>query len=67
MDYTFLLKDGNIMDAAQETTGRLPEYLYWIPLEKFSEYKAFPEFFCEKLIQIPKTIEHFISDERHIY
>ena len=59
-----LIKNGSIMDAAQETSSTIKERLQWLPLEKFAEYKAFPEFFGEKLIHIPETIEHLVSDER---
>lgn len=59
-----LIKNGSIMDAAKKTSDVVTEHLQWIPLEKFSEYKAFPEFFSEKLIHMPETIEHLVSDER---
>ena len=59
-----LIKNGSIMDAAQETSDGITEYLQWIPLEKFTEYNAFPEFFSKKLIHMPETMEHLISDER---
>lgn len=61
-----LFKDGEERKILLETKDNLPERLYWIPLEKLGECRAFPEFFCEKLSGIPEVIEHFISDERKL-
>lgn len=61
-----LFKDGEERKILLETKDNLSERLYWIPLEKLGECRAFPEFFCEKLSDIPEVIEHFISDERKL-
>lgn len=59
-----LFKDGKERKILLETKDNLPERLYWIPVEKLPDYKAFPEFFREKLNNLPEVIEHLISDER---
>ena len=55
-----LIENGDSRGKSLDT----PEYLQWIPIEEFAEYKAFPEFFSEKLCKVPEMIEHYISDER---
>lgn len=45
--------------------GGTPEHLHWIPLKEFGNRKAFPEFFKDKLFNMPEIIEHMISDERN--
>lgn len=46
------------------TTGGVEEYVRWIPIKDLGRYKIFPEFFRDKLLNIPQEIEHFIADER---
>ena len=46
--------------------GGLPEYLYWIPIAKLKNLKAFPLFFKDKLLDMPEILEHRISDEHMI-
>lgn len=40
------------------------EYMCWLPVDKLDEYKLFPTFFREKLINLDKYIIHIVSDER---
>ncbi len=42
----------------------LPERLHWIPLQEFGRYKAYPQFFKDRLAELPETIQHIVSDER---
>lgn len=44
--------------------GTYKENIYWLPISKLKDYKAFPAFFAEKLIDIPQTMKHMIIDER---
>ena len=46
------------------TTNNAEEYVRWIPIKELGDYKIFPEFFRDKLSNMPQEIEHFISDER---
>ena len=39
------------------------EYTRWIPIEKLSEIKAFPEFYREKLLKLPEFTEHIVDRE----
>ncbi len=39
------------------------EYMHWIPLEKISEYKVYPEFYATKLMPLPDGIEHFLTED----
>ncbi len=39
------------------------EFMHWIPLEKLSEIKVFPVFYPEKLMNLPDTIQHIITNE----
>lgn len=59
-----LLENGDSRGVTLEALGGLSEYLHWIPIGEFANYKAFPKFFCEKLSELPEVVEHFISDER---
>lgn len=45
------------------TTYNAEEYVRWIPIKALGNYKIFPEFFKDKLLNMPQEIEHFISDE----
>lgn len=45
-------------------SGGYREYMHWLPIEKLSNYKAFPTFFNEKLSNIKGDVEHIITDER---
>ena len=55
-----LLKNGE----SRGTTQGVPEYLRWIPLQELADYKVFPQFFGDKLCEMPQSIQHDISDER---
>lgn len=37
----------------------------WIPISKLGEYKVFPEFLGDLLIEQPKEIVHIITDDRN--
>lgn len=58
---TQILSDNNI-SITQFGDKETPE---WIPIEKYSEYKAYPEFFKDKLKDIfeKTSVEHIITNE----
>lgn len=37
------------------------EYLEWVPLDKLKDKKVFPEFFAEKLADLPKQVEMLLT------
>lgn len=39
------------------------EYTRWIPIEKLSEIKVFPEFYNEKLTNLPEITQHIVNRE----
>ncbi|WP_194191576.1 NUDIX hydrolase [Clostridium chrysemydis] len=45
-------------------SGGYREYMRWLPIEKLSDYKAFPTFFNDKLSNIKGYVEHIITDGR---
>lgn len=44
--------------------GTFKENMYWLPICNLKDYKAFPSFFAEELLNIPLTVKHIITDER---
>ena len=65
----YLMKPKNVQQVCNGsctgvTTYNAKEYVRWIPIKDLGNYKIFPEFFKDKLLNIPLGIEHFISDER---
>ncbi len=61
----FLMKPrGNKKLSSNSTILGVREHMCWLPIEKLGEYKAFPEFFKDKLLHMSEGIEHFVSDER---
>lgn len=39
------------------------EYMHWIPIEELKNYKAYPTFFREKLLELTHQIEHVVTIE----
>ena len=39
------------------------EQMHWLPIDRLSEYKAYPEFFKNRLSDIKPYIEHIVSHE----
>lgn len=65
----YLMKSKNVMLVDSDTqtgatTYDAEEYVRWIPIKDLGNYKIFPEFFKDKLLNMPQEIEHFILDER---
>ena len=63
--FYFLMKPQGTKElpAHQSTCIDGDEFVEWIPIDKFHEYKAFPEFFAEKLPNINKQVgvEHIVT------
>ena len=65
----YLMKPKNVQQVCSGsytgvTANNTEEYVQWIPIKDLGNYKIFPEFFKEKLFNLPSEVEHFISDER---
>lgn len=54
-------KKENIQKSSVCATGL--EHMHWIPLEKLGDIKMFPVFYPEKLMNLPDTVEHIITNE----
>lgn len=39
------------------------EFMYWIPICELENYKAYPTFFREKLLNMPNQIDHIVTIE----
>lgn len=39
------------------------ESVYWLPIDKLKDYKAFPMFLADKLIKLSNDFEHIITKE----
>lgn len=37
------------------------EHMHWLPIDKLSNYKAFPTFFADKISNIPNYVEHIVT------
>lgn len=46
------------------STGTYKENMYWLPISELKQYKAFPSFFAEELLNMPRMVKHIITDER---
>lgn len=65
--FYFLMKSrGTQQLNSNSYSGEFKEYMHWIPIDKLSNYKAYPSFFKEKLLNMKSYVEHIITDERYI-
>lgn len=65
IEFYYLMKPRGSRELySDDTVLGVREHICWVPIEKFGEYRAFPLFYKEKLMNIQETIEHFVSDER---
>lgn len=39
------------------------EYMHWLPINKLTEYVAYPSFFADKLLNLKDTVEHIVTCE----
>ena len=61
----FLMKPRGIQEFSAESLaeGDIPERMVWLPVDRFSEYNAYPAFFGEKLKDIRDGVEHIVTVE----
>lgn len=61
--FYFLMKPLGKMDLKcnSEATCGAKESLHWLPIEKLHNYKAYPEFFRDKLLNLSDNIEHIVT------
>lgn len=65
LEFYYLMKPRGTQELHSNSYSQgARENMHWLPIEKLSEYKAFPEFFGDKLFDIPENVQHIISDER---
>ena len=70
IEFYYLMKPKGRKDVESNVSngtafGGIPEYLHWIAIAELESVKEFPLFFREKLLNLPETIEHIVSDERN--
>lgn len=63
--FYFLMKPRGTQELndSSYTEDGTRENMHWLPIERFSEYKAFPSFFGEKLSNIGDKVEHIVTKE----
>ena len=60
----FLMKPRGTQELNSNSyTQGVKENMYWLPIDKLKEYRAYPTFFKEKLKNIKNEIEHIITYE----
>lgn len=65
--FYFLMKSRGTQELDSNSySGKVKEYMHWIPINNLSNYKAYPTFFNERLSNIQSYVEHIITDERYI-
>ena len=65
ISFYFLMKQrGTQKLNSNSYSGGFKEYMHWLPINKLSNYKAFPTFFIDKLSNIQSYVEHIVTDER---
>ncbi|MEE0266131.1 MAG: NUDIX domain-containing protein [Acutalibacteraceae bacterium] len=50
--------------AESYSSGNIAEHMHWLPIDKYSEYKAYPEFFADMLKNLPDSVQHIITYEK---
>lgn len=66
ISFYFLMKPRGTQELQSHsfTDKGVPELMHWIPLEELQNYKAFPAFFKEKLMNLSNTVEHVVTNEK---
>lgn len=57
-------KELNSNSYTTTSMGTYKENMHWLPICELKDYKAFPAFFAEELINLPQIIKHIVTDER---
>lgn len=62
--FYFLMKPRGTQELNSNSyTQGVKENMYWLPIDKLNQYRAYPTFFEEKLKNIKNEIEHIITYE----
>ena len=62
--FYFLMKSKGIQKLnSHSTTDGIPEQMCWLPIDRLSEYDAYPKFFVQKLKNLSPYPEHIITRE----
>ncbi len=63
--FYFLMKSKGTkeLNSNSYTLGGIREYMHWLPLDKLNDYRAFPNFFNDKLKNLNSNVEHIITYE----
>ena len=66
ISFYFLMKPRGTQELHSHsfTDKGVPELMHWIPLEELQNYKAFPAFFKEKLMNLSNKVEHVVTNEK---
>ena len=51
------------LDCHSLTSEGFEEKMVWLPIDKYDTYFAYPEFFGEKLKNLPDLVEHIVTIE----
>jgi len=63
--FYFLMKSRGTRELNSKSfTQGVKENMYWLPIDKLDEYRAFPTFMKEYLQTAHDGIEHIVTDER---
>jgi len=62
-----LLSDIESMHCNSLGFGGVKESLHWLPLDKLSEYRLYPEFYKTELLNMKKEVNHFITKNGNIF
>lgn len=58
----FLMKPRGTQELNSNSyTQGVKESMYWLPIDKLSEYRAYPTFFKEKLKNLKNEVEHIVT------
>ena len=58
----FLMKQRGTQELNSNSyTQGVKENMYWLPIDKLNEYRAYPTFFREKLKDLKNEIQHIIT------
>lgn len=61
--YLMKPRGAKVLHSDSYTMG-VRETMYWIPIEKIGQYKAFPTFLKDYLLSDHDGTEHIVTDER---
>lgn len=63
--FYYLMKPRGTKELKSDSyTQGVREHMYWLPIEKLDQYKAFPTFMKDYLQREHPGVEHIITDER---